>query len=264
MSVWICVLDWTDLNRVEGRSFCEHGYESSFCIKMENFLTRWSTIKFSINILHLEFNYCDFGPHIFNYSIRNDVSYFVSSVHPQTLCGARTICPQNAFLAEKYSQNPKILESKTKSRRYALSIRQSGVSVVLMVTVVFITHLNSNKIVSILSELCIQAIFPCRGRWKEYVPFKISIEIQRRNFTRFHIKPKSTLGNRIMISRKSTDRILNDIKSHNPFTFSLHSCLLLIWNYSEALIFITSYEGRLKSSWTGGSAPLLCRGRRWL
>jgi hypothetical protein len=22
------------------------------------------------------------------------------------------------------------------------------------------------------------------------------------------------------------------------------------------------YEGRLKSSWTGGSAPLLCRGRR--
>jgi hypothetical protein len=24
------------------------------------------------------------------------------------------------------------------------------------------------------------------------------------------------------------------------------------------------YEGRLKSSWTGGSAPLLRRGRRWL
>jgi hypothetical protein len=24
------------------------------------------------------------------------------------------------------------------------------------------------------------------------------------------------------------------------------------------------YEGRLKSSWNGGSAPLLCRGRRWL
>jgi len=23
-------------------------------------------------------------------------------------------------------------------------------------------------------------------------------------------------------------------------------------------------EDRLKSSWTGGSAPLLCRGRRWL
>jgi len=23
-----------------------------------------------------------------------------------------------------------------------------------------------------------------------------------------------------------------------------------------------SYEGRLKISWTGGSAPLLCRGRR--
>jgi len=27
---------------------------------------------------------------------------------------------------------------------------------------------------------------------------------------------------------------------------------------------IQKYEGRLKSSWTGGSAPLLCRGRRWL
>jgi hypothetical protein len=26
----------------------------------------------------------------------------------------------------------------------------------------------------------------------------------------------------------------------------------------------TMYEGRLKSSWIGGSAPLLCRGRRWL
>jgi hypothetical protein len=25
-----------------------------------------------------------------------------------------------------------------------------------------------------------------------------------------------------------------------------------------------NYEGRLKSSWTGGSAPLLCRGRQWL
>jgi len=25
-----------------------------------------------------------------------------------------------------------------------------------------------------------------------------------------------------------------------------------------------NYDGRLKSSWTGGSAPLLCRGRRWL
>jgi len=24
------------------------------------------------------------------------------------------------------------------------------------------------------------------------------------------------------------------------------------------------YEGRLKSLWTGGSTPLLCRGRRWL
>jgi hypothetical protein len=24
------------------------------------------------------------------------------------------------------------------------------------------------------------------------------------------------------------------------------------------------YEGRFKSLWTGGSAPLLCRGRRWL
>jgi hypothetical protein len=24
------------------------------------------------------------------------------------------------------------------------------------------------------------------------------------------------------------------------------------------------YEGRLQGSWTGGSAPLLCRGRRWL
>jgi len=24
------------------------------------------------------------------------------------------------------------------------------------------------------------------------------------------------------------------------------------------------YEGRFRSSWTGGSAPLLCRGRRWL
>jgi len=24
------------------------------------------------------------------------------------------------------------------------------------------------------------------------------------------------------------------------------------------------YEGRLQSSWTGGSAPLLCRERRWL
>jgi len=23
------------------------------------------------------------------------------------------------------------------------------------------------------------------------------------------------------------------------------------------------YEGRLKSSWSGGGAPLLCRGRRW-
>jgi hypothetical protein len=25
-----------------------------------------------------------------------------------------------------------------------------------------------------------------------------------------------------------------------------------------------TYEDRLQSSWTGGSAPLLCRGRRWL
>jgi len=30
------------------------------------------------------------------------------------------------------------------------------------------------------------------------------------------------------------------------------------------LLKIIIYEGRWKSSWTGGIAPLLCRGRRWL
>jgi len=28
--------------------------------------------------------------------------------------------------------------------------------------------------------------------------------------------------------------------------------------------YCNKYEGRLLSSWTGGSAPLLCRRRRWL
>jgi hypothetical protein len=27
---------------------------------------------------------------------------------------------------------------------------------------------------------------------------------------------------------------------------------------------LRTYEGHLRSSWTGGSAPLLCKGRRWL
>jgi hypothetical protein len=37
------------------------------------------------------------------------------------------------------------------------------------------------------------------------------------------------------------------------------SNVVVVWSSS---FWRSNYEGRLKSSWTGGSAPLLCRGRQ--
>jgi hypothetical protein len=59
-------------------------------------------------------------------------------------------------------------------------------------------------------------------------------------------------------------RVFSSISSSRTPSFSLRA------REQISHLFITTdknlvlYEGRLKSSWTGGSVPLLCRGRRWL
>jgi len=48
----------------------------------------------------------------------------------------------------------------------------------------------------------------------------------------------------------------------SPPLYSIHTQKNRVHNPTICFLKSTLYEGRLKGSWTGGSAPLLCIGRR--